>query len=84
MLPSIDTSGALLSENIYTIICEVRNKGFMLINWKGTDLKYLALKDLLESLKSRRIQGLSNGRVIHKNGLEYIGAASGWFYKIVR
>lgn len=84
MLPSIDTSGTLIGDNIATIVCEVRNQGFMVITWRGTDLKYLTLKDLLASLRSKTIQGLSNGRVIHKNGLEYVSAASGWFDSITR
>lgn len=80
-LPSIDKQGNFLKDNNATILYKVRDRGFVLLDWKGIN-SYFDLQKILQMLNARTISGLTNGKLVSRNGLYFISAIRGSFYEI--
>lgn len=81
-LPSIDRHGNFLSDNNATILYKVRDRGFVLIDWKG-NVSYFDLQKMLYILNEKVISGLTNGKIVYRNGLHFISAIRGSFVEVV-
>lgn len=82
-LPLIMLNGSIvdLTTNRLTIIYEIGDVGYRVIAWNGADKK-LRTDEIIELIKNSTYTGLSNAKIVDRDGLEFISAINGEFKRV--
>jgi hypothetical protein len=81
-IPIINTNGRFITHDNVTIIYKVRGCGFVLMDYNGNELVYCTPNDISYLLSTHQIGGLANGKIVYRNGFEYISAIKGNFIEV--
>lgn len=80
-LPVIDLSGRLLAGSKITIAYKIGDVGYRVLNYAGKALK-LRDDEIIEALRTNKISGLTNAKIVTDMGIAQLAAINGEFRQV--
>lgn len=80
-LPVVDLNGRLLAGSKVTIAYKIGDVGFRVVNYAGKALK-LRDDEIIDALKTNRISGLTNAKIVTEYGIDRLVAVNGEFKQV--
>lgn len=66
----------LVANNNVTIAYKIGDEGYRILDYMGRSRK-IATNDLIQLIKSGKIENITNGKIVEKDGFEFVSAISG-------
>lgn len=80
-LPVIDLSGRLLAGSKITVAYKIGDVGYRVLNYAGKALK-LRDDEIIEALRTNKISGLTNAKIVTDMGIAQLAAINGEFKQV--
>lgn len=80
-LPKISLNGQLVKNNSLLIAYEIGDVGYRVVRWEGTSAK-LRTEDIIKLVNEKKIDGVSNAKIVERDGLQFISAINGEFKSV--